>query len=90
MGKIIEFEGQKYNWIETDGRYACEYALVEEVDFDFFTSTDGKQILVPVEIDRMPAVICGLDLEKNETCSLKECTGCKCKHFVNGFEGEKA
>lgn len=88
MDKIIEFEGQKYISIETDGRYVCENALVEEVDFDFFTSTDGKQILVPVDIDRMPAVVCGLNLEKNrKTCRLKECIGCECEHFVNGFEG---
>lgn len=88
MEKIVEFEGQKYINIETDGRYVCENALVEEVDFDFFTSMDGKNILVPVWIDRMPAVVCGLNLEKNKkTCTLKECLGFKCKHFVNGFEG---
>lgn len=56
---------------------------VEEVDFDFFTSTDGKQILVPVDIDRMPAVVCGLNLDR-----VKECLGCECEHFVNGFEGD--
>lgn len=83
MDKIIEFEGEKYMSIETDGRYVCENALVEEVDFDFFTSTDGKQILVPVDIDRMPAVVCGLNLGR-----LKECLGCECEHFVNGFDGE--
>lgn len=89
MDKIVEFEGQKYISIETDGRYVCENALVEEVDFDFFTSTDGKQILVPVGIDRMPAVICGLNLKKKEkTCTFKECLGFECEHFVNGFEGE--
>lgn len=88
MDKIIEFEGEKYMSIETDGRYVCENALVEEVDFDFFTSMDGKHILVPVDIDRMPAVVCGLNLEKEKTCTLKECLGFKkCKHFVNGFEG---
>lgn len=85
MDKIVEFEGQKYINIETDGRYVCENALVEEVDFDFFTSMDGKNILVPVDIDRMPAVVCGLHLEKKKTCTLKECLGFKCKHFVNGF-----
>lgn len=89
MGKIVEFEGQKYINIETDGRYVCENALIEEVDFDFFTSMDGKNILVPVDIDRMPAVVCGLSLKKKEkTCNLKECIGCECEHFVNGFEGE--
>lgn len=90
MDKIVEFEGQTYIGMESDGRYVCKYAFVEEVDFGFLVSGDGKQILVPVGIDRIPVVVCGLNLEKNETFSLKECNGCKCKHFVNGFEGEKA
>lgn len=61
VDKIVEFEGQKYNWIEMDGRYTCEYALVENVDFSYFISADGKHILVPVGIDRIPAVVCGID-----------------------------
>lgn len=61
MDKIVEFEGQEYNWIETDGRYTCEYALVEMVNFSYFISADGKHILVPVGIDRIPAVVCGID-----------------------------
>lgn len=91
MDKIVEFEGRTYIGMESDGRYVCKYAFVEEVDFGFLVSGDGKQILVPVGIDMLPAVVCGLNLEKNEkTCTLKECHGCKCEHFVNGFEGEKA
>lgn len=90
MDKIVEFEGRTYIGIESDGRYVCKYAFVEEVDFGFLVSGDGKQILVPVGIDRIPVVVCGLNLENNEDCILKECRGCKCKHFVNGFEGEKA
>ncbi len=61
MDKITEFEGQKYIWIETDGRYVCKYSLVEMVNYGFFTSYDGKHIMVPVGIDRIPAVVCGLD-----------------------------
>ena len=61
MDEIVEFEGQKYIWIETDGRYVCEYSLVEVVGFPYFISAGGKHILVPVGIDRIPAVVCGLD-----------------------------
>lgn len=61
MDKIVEFEGQKYIWIETDGRYVCKYSLIEMVNYGFFISNDGKHILVPVGIDRIPAVVCGLD-----------------------------
>lgn len=61
MDKIVEFEGQKYIWIETDGRYVCKYSLIEMVNYCFLISNDGKHILVPVGIDRIPAVVCGLD-----------------------------
>ena len=77
--EIVDFDGEKMVMLPSDGRHVCKKALVEEVDYDFFTSVDGQFIAIPVWAERPPLVICGRD-------GFKECCGRGCEHFVNRFE----
>lgn len=77
--EIIDFDGEKMVMLPSDGRYVCNKALVEEVDYDFFTSIDGQSIAIPVWVERPPLVVCGRG-------GFKECCGKSCGHFANGFE----
>lgn len=77
--ETVNFEGKKMVILPSDGRYVCKKALVEEVDYDWLTSMDGKSIAIPVWVEMPPLVICGRG-------GFKKCCGFDCKHFVNGFE----
>lgn len=77
--EIFDFDGEKMAMLPSDGRYVCKKALVEEVDYDYFTSIDGQFIAIPVWAKRPPLVICGRD-------RFKECCGRSCEQFINGFE----
>lgn len=78
---FVYYDGEKFIRIPSDGRYCCRFAMVEEVDYDFFTSTDGKEVVIPVDVERPPVVVCGY----GKITELKTCTGCDCKHYINEF-----
>lgn len=77
---IDDIYGEKMVMLPSDGRYVCEKALTEMVNYGFFTSIDGEYIAIPVWAERPPLVICGRD-------GFKECCGRGCEHFINRFEG---
>lgn len=78
----VVFEGKAYRLIESDGRYVCMNALVEEVDFEFLTSMDGASVAIPIDAERPPAVLCG----RSDLKHICECSGRDCGHFINGYE----
>ncbi len=65
--------------IESDGRHTCIHAFEEEVDYEFYVSTNGNSILIPKWVDCPPMVICGRDGKPGT------CTGCDCGHYVNAY-----
>lgn len=80
--QVVLFEGKAYNLLESDGRYVCMNALVEEVDFEFLTSMDGASIATPIDAERPPAVLCG----RSDLKHICGCSGRDCGHFVNRYE----
>lgn len=80
--QIVLFGEKAYRLIESDGRYVCMNALVEEVDFEFLTKMDGASVAIPLDEERPPAVLCGRSDLKN-ICA---CSGRDCGHFINGYE----
>lgn len=80
--QAVLVDGKAYNLLESDGRYVCMNALVEEVDFEFLTSTDGTFIAIPFDAERLPVVLCG----RSNLKSMCECSGRDCGHFVNMYE----
>ena len=81
VDKQVVFKGKAYRLLESDGRYVCMNAFVEEADFEFLTSMDGASIAIPLDAERLPVVLCGLDPEH-----ICECSGRDCGHFINVYE----
>lgn len=83
--KVVLVEGKAYNLLESDGRYVCMNALVEEVDFEFLTSMDGASVAIPLDEERPPAVLCG----RSDLKHICECSGRDCGHFINRYEEDE-
>lgn len=83
--QIVLFGEKAYSLLKSDGRYVCMNALVEEVDFEFLTSTDGVYIAIPLDAERPPAVLCG----RSDLKHICECSGRDCGHFINRYEEDE-
>ena len=72
--------------IDDDGRYSCNHAFVEETDYDWFSSTDGEKVVLPVDDEKniigMPVVMCFVDDNGVEVQQPHGCLGKKhCKFY---------
>lgn len=75
MAQAITHKGIRYLEYDDDGRFSCVHSFVEEVDYDWFSSCDGRTVLIP-EYEELPRVFCGKD-----SPSLKGCCG-RCEHYM--------
>ncbi len=87
MDGLIDYNGQKFLPLDDDGRYSCTNSYVEEVDYSWFSSTNGKTILIPCDSDGVPyaeppVCMCFIDEEGNRTEKAHGCWGRdRCKFY---------
>lgn len=84
--EFTSFEGQRMIITKDDGRYSCINAYVEEVDYPWFTSTDGEKVVLPVdendELLGLPVVMCFIDDDGKRSNKAHGCYGREhCKFY---------
>ena len=62
----ICYKGEQLIELEDDGRYSCVHAFVEEVDYEWYGSTDGTKYIIPTGVEP-PVVLCNKDIDDETT-----------------------